>query len=393
MVTVSIIALVATCAVGAICHKSRTPKNNDAELGLEHVGRLPNIERDDNQFAILVNKNFVYFFNAKTREQIGHGLQIADPKYYYVADIDFAPNGHLYASVSVKPKEQSSSKKKITAHIAIINPNEEKIVAKIQSEALPEQMTFDNQGNAYIVHSFEYKDGSGWAISILDSETNEIQTVKNLPGSPRKPRLLNDGQVYIPIMHGSGGNEGNNVAIVYPDFSSSIDLLITKKIADVYPADIAYDPPSESYWMPFIGDYNEQNDVKISKETVYPKGNTVLVIYNKIKDDSKYLVTPRHSNPKLLIHRNYVLMIYSDSTGDPLTEKGGIVIIDKKTGDLIDDVDTHDQYLFAAKDAIIINNEIFVTRPGNEDIQIFSLSSFKNINTINLQGNPTIITN
>ena len=337
----------------------------------------------DNLVVVLDNKNKIHLLNPKTNQFLPNDINVADSNIYGIKDIDFSPNGLLYISVSVKPDsyfDVSNKLKNIKPHIAVVDINKFSVIKKIETEMLPDFITFASNGTGYLVHGFEYKDGSGWAVSILDSNTNQIIGELKLPGSPFKPKLLEDDNIYIPIMGGGKQHFGNSNVIVINPHNNKLEKLFDDDFTEVPVWPLYFDIKENILYSAIFAKKDLKRPI-FNKPTTWNDASNFLMQFDKKEKNIKNIKNiniDSSADYQTLNHDNNLYISYHNSL---TCKNGGILIYDLIENNIVNDIKINN-INYCSKSVAQRFGLIYISEPANKSIMILDTNNDNAVTTI-----------
>lgn len=319
----------------------------------------------ENDLAVLDGfTNSIYFFDLDTRTFLKDSINFEDGDKFRSKSFALAPNGNLYVTVNAI----ESAFTRNSSYIGVINPMTLEVVAEIEMSLAPQDMVIAENGMAYITHGVEYEDGSGWILSVLDTNTNTLVSEIIVPGAPKPPKLLEDGKVYVTVFGGGKGHFGNsNVMMIDPE---------TNEVTSLFPEDFSEVPArdlilkDETYYVALNG--NTQDEAPYFLKPIQWTEAAKTLIYFKTPDDfSKIDLDINGTDMRVIVDEHYVYVLYVNSVEG---KGGGLLVFDLEAQTVLEDFILDDETF--SKEMLDSENFIYITDPTRNSLTLFDKAGF-----------------
>src|SRR3989344_32278 len=332
-------------------------------------------------FAVIdLFQNTVHFLDKEYKE-LG-SVVVGQRKDMGFVDGSFAPNGYFYLLTEGNPSSDTPSDPSIN----IINPSTLKLVKKIKTDIAPANIAVAPNGKAYLTHNFEYTDNTGWAVSVLNTNTSRIVNQLKVPGAPYRPKVYGNN-AYIPIIGGGERHFGNSNIIKIDSSDDSITPLLPNDFTEVPPSDFVVE--GNKIFAEFRGNYQEKSKPLFQKgDQSWPHFITVIptndpynmkVINTKIEGSiANDFVFSKSDNA---VYLSYTL-------ADDKKGQNGLVIIDSN-GTIVNDLKIDDSDW--NRNTVEVGDNLLIGNASKKSMLIFDKKAGKFSSEIVMDFTPNQI--
>jgi len=324
-----------------------------------------NLKVEDILYVLDRVSNAIYPYDLK-QEKFASPIQYANPEKYRSNDFDLSSDGSIYISIYSIPGGGNTAANQIKVFDASTLVEN----SSIELDLYPDSFDIGFDETLYMSHGYEFEDGSGWAVSIYEQESDLSQEVFKVAGAPSPPQVLTDGKVYIPYFGAGDQHYGDSNVMIYDPLTKNTQLLFPCNFTYLPPRDLFWD--GTSYYVVFNGIQNgtmpyftkpENND--------FVEADKSLVIFTNANDNFELIpLEIQGSDMKIIVEGNVAYIYYCDSIG---AETSGLALIDLTTKELIEDYSLSGGTF--SEEILSIGGKLYITNRAEKRLDVFDILS------------------
>ncbi|MBI4215265.1 MAG: hypothetical protein HY602_00890 [Parcubacteria group bacterium] len=310
--------------------------------------------------------NTLLFFDPAVKKFLPQKLEFPlNNEKYLIWTADIAPNGNLYVPVSHTFDLRFRLRRNA---VWVVNPENFRVIRKINTVAFPEGIKVAPSGKAYVSHGFEYAKMGGFAWTVLDTRSNKIHKNLKIPGSGYLPTIIDQDKIYIPIVGGDYGS--SNLLMI--DREEAIVKFFDEDFSQVSPQTYGLKDGKMYFIIHGVFQENsrpvfvrkmEQGESFFVELTVADKRVNRLYKLNRLEGEAM----------EFIMKDNRVYISYGDGDRNP---HSGLAVFDLDKWEIIHNIDLHDDLTFS-KNMILVGDKLYLPNNSRRSIDIVDTNTYQ----------------